>query len=502
MAATFLSMPGLALAQFNPGQVESSVVRVVVGAGTENARAASGFVWNDDGFVVTTLHAVPGGLDILVKCRGESFPATVAGVLKEADLIALQTGPMPNCAPLSEQIKSTTPPSPGDRLHTLGHHESSQSKTSRSMEKGYADPEILRYLTSGPTRDMLAQFNIPSLDLEIFYVQGGLLPGYSGAPVFDSANRLIGIVDGGLNKGTSNYNWVIPASNIEKLMQKVAASETTIPPEVAQIQGILFSSPSADESAGTVVEFTEHNRDFRFVLSKTASLADLLVTADDPEGVEIFLEDYRLAAGVEDDVYEEMIQQLQFDIYEDEYQQLIIAVPAGQPLTYEELDPEGNPGISALLSSSQGLTASLLTFEVLPEGDIPSGILSLSGYEWYGVDDPAFFDKVVDGLIEDCKAMEDTCDEHMAVEIPFDDPGVKVVKAGLRRVTGGPDVYDAYDYFSFAVDGEFIFKSTVTIFPFFDDPDRCEGAITCPSDPDLALEQYTQLLAVHLTTFR
>jgi hypothetical protein len=69
---------------------------------------------------------------------------------------------------------------------------------------------------------------LPPLDLEqirlrgspnhlirVLNLQGTLLPGDSGAPILDSANRVIAIANGGLREGFSQICWAVPFQDIE-----------------------------------------------------------------------------------------------------------------------------------------------------------------------------------------------------------------------------------------------------------------------------------------------
>ncbi len=482
-----------AFAQFNPEVLENSVVRVIVGAGTSNSRAASGFVWEDNRLVVTSLHAVPAGLDIVVKCKGASFPARVAGVLSDADLILLQTDSPTSCIPLNQGQMSSQKPGFGEALYTLGYFESSQAMTSRDMTKQHASPEVLRHLAQGEALQLLKKYGIPDLDLDIYYVQGGLLPGYSGAPVVDRDNRLVGIVDGGLNKGMSNYNWVIPATNLNRLTGKMQAGDTAIPPEVAIMQGILFSSPSANTGDVDVIAFSQNDRDFRFIQTKTSSLLELALTSDDPEGIVSLLNSYANAVGLSEDQYYEMADRLKFDIYEDERLGLIIAVPAAQGLSFEELQP----GYEFLISETETPGDGFVQFEVFEEGLAPAGS------DWFGYGDPEYLDKLIQGLIADCADWGNECelDNNSVRALTFAD-GTMIFKVGLFVNSPEPDTIDPYDYYSFAINEDLIFRAYGRIHPSDDGLRRCNDTITCTSDPEVALVQLTQLLGVHLTTFR
>jgi hypothetical protein len=55
------------------------------------------------------------------------------------------------------------------------------------------------------------------LDIHLFRYNGNLLPSNSGAPIFNKQGKLVGIGNGGLEKGTVNISWAIPAKYISEL---------------------------------------------------------------------------------------------------------------------------------------------------------------------------------------------------------------------------------------------------------------------------------------------
>ena len=63
--------------------------------------------------------------------------------------------------------------------------------------------------------DPIRKRNSPSTQLAVISVEGHFLPGESGAPVFNVANRVVGIVNGGLQKGFAEVSWMIPWDYID-----------------------------------------------------------------------------------------------------------------------------------------------------------------------------------------------------------------------------------------------------------------------------------------------
>lgn len=56
--------------------------------------------------------------------------------------------------------------------------------------------------------------NSPSLGINVLSIEGHLLPGYSGAPILNKANEVVGIANGGLQGGKVEISWAIPCLDI------------------------------------------------------------------------------------------------------------------------------------------------------------------------------------------------------------------------------------------------------------------------------------------------
>ncbi|MFK8019924.1 MAG: serine protease [Pseudomonadales bacterium] len=489
----------------NSKLIEARSARVVV-SGTDAqgkawSKASSGFLWQGKDQIVTSLHGVPAADKIVVSCQGVSKLASVAAVLQEADLILLKTAsPFDSCEAFkSANIKK---PNEGTKLWTFGWHAGARGGSSRHFEKGYGSPETLKFLVSGAALTALQTYNIPSTDLDVYYVQGGLLPGYSGGPVVNANMQLVGIVDGGLNKGTSDYNWVIPSKYLNQL---VASKSKSIPAEVAKMSGILFSANTdasekppiatfatgiTESSNSSVISYSELGTSYEWVHTKTQSLYELGYSADDAEGVEQLLVDFSAAAGLSD------ATQLSFDIYEELNLGLVIAVPAGQGLT--------------LPADQQGLVS-----DAKNVGGSYTGILfqhanwtvrNAYDQEVHPSDDNYFQDFIAELLINCHKPGETYCqlDEPTVRMISFG-AGNKILKLGMTTYSVATQAALSYSYYSFAVRNGVPFgaqaqldisNSPTGLFYCFNTPDS--PVCTSTSLPKL---QLSQMIAVHLTSF-
>ena len=506
----FVIFSSVANAQMDSRYLEARSARLLVTGLDINrqpyAKALSSFLWQSNDQIVTSLHGIPPGSKITATCMGVTRAATVQSVLPYADLILLKTDtPFSSCSFFTDA--DFEKPAEGTKLWTFGWHAGANGGSSRHFEKGYGSPEILGKLVSGDPLKALQLYNIPSTTLAIYYVQGGLLPGYSGGPVVNAQLKLIGIVDGGLNKGTSDYNWVIPAKHLAEL---VNSGSTEIPLEVATMNGFpvfsasqdshanstqwheyglnLFASGIADGGGVDVIQYNENGVAYEWVKTKTQSLDELGQTADDAEGVGQLLDIYAAAAGLTS------AKQLSFDVYEELEYGLIITVPKGQGLAYRE----GTGLVSEYDDEQTGLSS--LTFN---HADVP--ITDANG-KVVSPHETNYFQEVVSQLLVDCQDPGmNYChlDEQSLRIIDFGD-GDRILKLGITNYDVETQSPEFYEYHSIAVSGDTALGAQALIFPTgqvglfqcLTDSERSECANKRP-----AQLQLSQLIAVHLTSF-
>lgn len=499
-------------AQVDSRYIEQRAARVVVqgtdSRGKQFAKASSGFLWKSKDQVVTSLHGVPSGGNIVVSCMGVSTTASVGTVLKRADLILLKLAkPLSACQVFGTANK--TKPSEGTKLWTFGWHAGARGGSSRHFQKGYGSPEKLGYLVSGAPLKTLQTYNIPSTDLDIYYVQGGLLPGYSGGPVVNANKELVGVVDGGLNKGTSDYNWVIPAKYLDELE---SSSVKTIPVEVAKMSGLLFSSEvsqsqsapaqpepiaplfttgTVEAEANAVVAYEVDGQYYEWVKTKTASLYELGQTADDADGVYQLVTVFGNVAGVS--AYEQLV----FDVYEELNLGLVITVPKDQPLEYTVMDDDYWL-VSINSTATSRFSGTRFDHDGWDINDAYNRIVDPA--------DPAYFQNSVAELLIDCHTPLVTyCQlDQQSLRIVDFGGGNKILKLGMTRYDYKTRQALSYDYYSFAVRNNIPFgaQSTIT-------SDASAGLIQCMTSTTNqrcentapARRELAQLIAAHLTTF-
>lgn len=338
-AALLLNLP--VFAQFNPSAIDKSLVRVVVSTASKESNILTGFVWKKPNQIVTSLHGMSRTGNIKVLYLNHAWrEATVLSVLQKADLVLLELKPGQDPVPAGVVPITSFSDQPitfGSEIYAMGFNLGADGVSSRTLKKGFVNPETLNSLIPKKDKDELRTLGFPALDLNILYLEGSLLPGYSGAPVFDQRGKLIGIGDGGLEKGASNVSWIIPAKYLTELE---ASNQKTLPANFEKLAQ-LFSARVTIESSGddmaafendlsSSVNYTQFRASgFEFYLTKNRSLTEMVESSDEPDNLLMFtseFEDYNIKID-----YDKM----RFDIYEDINNGVILAVPEGRPLYYD-----------------------------------------------------------------------------------------------------------------------------------------------------------------------
>lgn len=321
---------------FNPKEVQKSLVKVMV---TSNGKAGicSGFIWKQGSWVVTSLHAMKPGGDIKVQYLDQHWRnAKITRVNVDADLVLLQVdGPIPaGIIPLQEYGTRTL--NFGEEIIALGYNSGSKGSSTRSMKKGYVDPETLRYLVPESDRKTIEASGLPNIDLDIIYLDGSLLPGYSGSPVYDKNGKLIGIGNGGLEGGASNVSWVIPAKFLSQLEN---SSMTALPANFAQltqhfsaeVEVSTYSTDPYQVEQKFAEEYVYYDGgEFIFYYTKTRTLVEMYNSSYDPGNIDKIVNEFEAnKLHVDYNV-------MSYDIYEDANNGIIVAIPEGQPFKYDE----------------------------------------------------------------------------------------------------------------------------------------------------------------------
>lgn len=302
-------------AQFNPEVLAKSTVRINIKLNGKVVSTATGFLWQNNNQVVTSLHVMKEGADIQIEFEGAKTGARVIKVLQEADLVLLYVdNPVQGWKSINSY--DSNKPEYKSELSALGYNNGAPGLSTRELKKGFVKPEILKLLVPPDDRKVLINSKMPDINLPIYYLNGTLLPGFSGAPVVNKNGSLIGIGDGGLENGASAVSWVIPAKHLDELTK---SNVTSLPASLSK-SSLLFSADLDIQQEYISVKYKE----FEFVKTKTRTFNQLLETADNPE-------ELKYALSVFDD-FKIDYSLFSFDIYEDGKFGLVITLPSGASL--------------------------------------------------------------------------------------------------------------------------------------------------------------------------
>ena len=328
-------------AQFKPEQAEKSLVKIMVTGGGKLG-VCSGFIWKKKSWVVTSLHAMKPNGTIEVEYPGGNIrDAKVIHVFESADLVLLETNI--DAMPVANEVVALSgytsgKPEFGDKIYALGYNGGSLGNQTQVLEKGHADPETLEFLVRDKDKASLSSVGFPSMKIPIYFLSGSLLPGFSGSPVYNTRNELIGIGDGGLERGQMNVSWCIPAFNLDKL----ETSPPALPARLGEAS-LLYSAevsievktddPRQNYQAATQQLEKKYKSysygDFNFYQTKTRTLKEMLNTAVDTKNLIGFAEEFEESKIFID--YDDF----DFDIYEDAGNGFVLAIPGGTTLTYD-----------------------------------------------------------------------------------------------------------------------------------------------------------------------
>jgi len=351
--------PGASAQKFDSKALSQSLVRIKVTGGVHTSGKdkgkprgsgyASGFVWQKNDQVVTSLHAMRRGDDVRITVEWTSAPskdqkgpfdAVPIGINQEADLVLLKVDPGRLGLPSWTFLSKTSAREAGDEVMALGYWLNAESWKRMTLQITETQNNKLQDLPKAAT-EALAGIGIPALHLDIVHFENNsLLPGFSGSPLVDVEGMLVAIGDGGVDNGGKNISWGIPAKYLNELQPSNApvTFPATLdhasvhysaeePPVETNIEN-PFDKTKSYETAGEYVEERMEEisyGQFEFYYTKTRTLGEMLETADNPA--------YLLELINTLSSFNFNYESFKYDIYQDINYGVIIAVPFGATLS-------------------------------------------------------------------------------------------------------------------------------------------------------------------------
>jgi 2-alkenal reductase len=263
-------------------RVSPSVVQVVARAASSNplaeeegegggAASGTGFIWDNDGHVVTNNHVVQNGSEVAVRfASGEVAQAEIIGVAPNYDLAVLRIKSARKLPP-PVALGSSTELKVGQSAFAIGN----PFGLDQSLTSGIISA-LKRRLPTSSGREIS---NVIQTDTAIN-------PGNSGGPLLDSAGRLIGVNTAIISpSGTSaGIGFAIPVDIVNRVVPEVIKSGRVPTPGI----GIVAASEAVSTRLGVegvIIVRTSpggpaERAGIRGVDFNSGALGDVIVQAD------------------------------------------------------------------------------------------------------------------------------------------------------------------------------------------------------------------------------
>jgi Trypsin-like peptidase domain len=183
--------------------------------------------------IITALHGVIDGTIFIASNESGDSLRGLKMVMVDVnnDLALLRSEELENRPadglPAVENLNITT----GDGFRTLGHPEGINLHFKDDLRAGMPVMKELQKLIPPKSSDEFARRKSPWPYITVLDISSGNLgPGYSGAPVLNSRNQVVGIIDGGLRDYA--ISWAIPINTVK--WQDIS-SVRTIVNEIAKL---------------------------------------------------------------------------------------------------------------------------------------------------------------------------------------------------------------------------------------------------------------------------
>ena len=314
---------GLHAQEFSPevvDRIEKATGRVVTN--TNGGQVGTAFLYSAGNLAVTCLHVVGGATEIEVTFPGGTCTGVIKKTSKKNDLALLELRGDAEAHPLPGRVlgRRERPP-----LKAHGSRYGNARMTSSNVSLRDIGARRLEDLL--PDRDeadqalrrQIARAGCPELTAEILDLEASLVGGISGGPIFDREGKVVGVCNGGLERGATETSWGIPGSALEELLESdedPLAASRAIPRS-----GVSFSVATREISTREPVEVAGR----RFLKIRTKTLRELVRYTDDALGLAQLTNEFR---GFEPDNWE-------FDVYRDLENGATLVVPKGKRLTTE-----------------------------------------------------------------------------------------------------------------------------------------------------------------------
>jgi hypothetical protein len=296
-------------------QAKKSIARVTA-VKTGNAEAGTGFAFVEPDRLITAYHLVVGADKVLVRFDSGSAPSTarILKVHKRADLALLR---LPDGAG-AEPMPLGSAPARGSQVLCIGYHYGAGEMDSVSQLKiREIGGSKLEEMLSDENKRIIEELGFPDPKLDMLNVEGAFTPGLSGSPVFDTSGRVVGVVEGGVERGAGGISWAVPITEVKALLRQPDYSPSASEVSVERQGSRMLFSAHLRSASGPTVPF----KSFSLVQRRTRTLEEMLRTSEDVAGLQQLLSFFGN--------FGTSLGDLKFDIYEDIQSGACIVAPQG-----------------------------------------------------------------------------------------------------------------------------------------------------------------------------
>lgn len=190
-------------------QVQSSIINEVKGKLPKNASLISGgtgFLIDPKGWIVTNAHVLKGNSALVANAKGEEYSASIAYIDKKYDLAILKI--------VDDEFK------PGKTLPY-------------SLEKGDVDLGEEVFSLGFPKKDITYNQGFLSSETGLegdsvsYQIQLNSNPGYSGAPIFNNAGEIIGILTSKQTQA-DGVTFAIKSEKLYSMIEEIKKSDSSL----------------------------------------------------------------------------------------------------------------------------------------------------------------------------------------------------------------------------------------------------------------------------------
>lgn len=182
------------------------ISRTAAGPFEEQIGAGTGFIWDEEGHVITNNHVVQAQQIAVRMPGGEDVPATVIGRAPQYDLAVLRLARAPNAPPLP--IGTSSDLQVGQAVFAIGN------------PFGF-DRTITSGIVSALGRQLPTQEGREIAD--VIQTDAAINPGNSGGALVDAAGNLVGINSAIYSRtgGSQGIGFAIPVSIARQVMEQI-----------------------------------------------------------------------------------------------------------------------------------------------------------------------------------------------------------------------------------------------------------------------------------------